>query len=367
MRLKRAETTICYWLEDQLVFENFRTRRQISASPLTVGVLHFFNTWRTPEEYYAVMPEYDPSSLWCALQQLVDSSLLLRKHSLQAREDEYFARSWRHWLPYAALFHVGTKDVKFGSSGESLSTYFRRLLRDSPQPPFFKSYGRRASVRLPEPRPPRSEFLQVLTRRRTHRRFSAAPMSRSSLSELLFYTWGVTGFVDEPILGRLPVKTSPSGGARHPVEVYVLALRVSGIPSGLYHYAPKRHVLTRLPLTQLKGKAVQYCAGQKWCDAAAALFIMTAVFPRSMWKYHTPRAYRVVLADAGHLCQTFCLVATWLGMAPFCTMALKDSLIEKDLRIDGVTESVLYVAGVGLPTSRGGSAPVDFIRRLASL
>ncbi len=30
-------------------------------------------------------------------------------------------------------------------------------------------------------------------------------------------------------------------------------------------------------------------------------------------------------------------------------MALKDSLIEADLGIDGVTESVLYVAGVGLP------------------
>jgi hypothetical protein len=31
--------------------------------------------------------------------------------------------------------------------------------------------------------------------------------------------------------------------------------------------------------------------------------------------------------------------------------ALKDTLIEKDLGIDGIRESVLYVAGVGLPTS----------------
>jgi SagB-type dehydrogenase family enzyme len=74
---------------------------------------------------------------------------------------------------------------------------------------------------------------------------------------------------------------------------------------------------------------------------------MTAVFPRTQWKYESPRAYRVVLAEAGHLCQTFCLVATWLGLAPFCTMALADSRIEKDLGIDGVTESVLYAAGVG--------------------
>ena len=78
---------------------------------------------------------------------------------------------------------------------------------------------------------------------------------------------------------------------------------------------------------------------------------MTAVFPRTMWKYHHARAYRVVLLDAGHLCQTFCLVATWLGLAPFCTAALKDTLIEKDLGIDGIRESVLYVAGVGLPAT----------------
>jgi hypothetical protein len=72
-----------------------------------------------------------------------------------------------------------------------------------------------------------------------------------------------------------------------------------------------------------------------------------------MWKYHLARAYRVVLLDAGHLCQTFCLVATWLGLAPFCTAtaALKDTLIEKDLGIDGIRESVLYVAGVGLPAT----------------
>ena len=84
---------------------------------------------------------------------------------------------------------------------------------------------------------------------------------------------------------------------------------------------------------------------------------MTAVFPRTMWKYQFARAYRVVLLDAGHLCQTFCLVATWLGLAPFCTAALKDTLIEEDLGIDGIRESVLYIAGVGNPATLGQARP----------
>jgi SagB-type dehydrogenase family enzyme len=76
---------------------------------------------------------------------------------------------------------------------------------------------------------------------------------------------------------------------------------------------------------------------------------MTAIFLRVMWKYRFARAYRVVLLDAGHLCRTFCLFATWLGLAPSCTAALEDSLIEQDLGIDGISEAPLYLAAVGVP------------------
>src|SRR5258708_36632848 len=85
--------------------------------------------------------------------------------------------------------------------------------------------------------------------------------------------------------------------------------------------------------------------------------LMTAAFPRPQWKYEFPRAYRVILAEAGHLCQTFCLTATWLGLAPFCTMALSDSRIEKDLGIDGITESGLYAAGVRRRPWKGRAPP----------
>ena len=128
-----------------------------------------------------------------------------------------------------------------------------------------------------------------------------------------------------------------------------MALRVKGLRVGLYHYQPATHHLERISTNASREKAWLYCARQHFVRNAAALFLMTAVFPRTMWKYHHARAYRVVLLDAGHLCQTFCLVATWLGLAPFCTAALKDTLIEKDLGIDGIRESVLYIAGVGFP------------------
>jgi hypothetical protein len=68
----------------------------------------------------------------------------------------------------------------------------------------------------------------------------------------------------------------------------------------------------------------------------------------------------VVLAEAGHLCQTFCLTATWLGLAPFCTMALADTAIERALGVDGINESVLYAAGAGRRPP--GKATADRVR-----
>ena len=85
---------------------------------------------------------------------------------------------------------------------------------------------------------------------------------------------------------------------------------------------------------------VTYLGGQPWYRDANALFLMTSVIPRVQWKYRFPRAYRSVLLEAGHFCQTFCLVATWLGLAPFCTGLVADSLVERALRIDGVDETV---------------------------
>jgi nitroreductase len=80
---------------------------------------------------------------------------------------------------------------------------------------------------------------------------------------------------------------------------------------------------------------------------APVLIFMTAVFARAQWRYQTPRAYRTVLAEVGHHAQTFCLLATERGLAPFCTMALADTVVERLIGADGIREAVLYAVGVG--------------------
>lgn len=292
------------------------------------------------------MPQYSSGSLRAALRQLTERSFLVKESTSEAQQDEHLEKTWASWLPHGS-FHFATKDVHF-MWGRSREKLLRRYLKESRQPPFFKTYRNLTRVRLPRHSLRAGEFLRVLTARRTHREFSSASLPLNVVSQLLFYTWGVMGYLSTPF-GRLALKTSPSGGARHPTEVYLAALNVKGLPAGLYHYDARGHSLECLYKGKMREKAAQYCAGNPLVKDAAALFLMTAVFSRSMWKYRFARAYRVVLLDAGHLCQTFCLTATWLGLAPFCTAALNDSLIEKDLGLDGPAESVIYVAAAGVP------------------
>ena len=350
--LRRARCLFVYWRDGRLVFHNFARRLTVSARPVTCEVLDFFEDWRSSQHAIARFGDYTPRSVRSTLSQLVEQGLLLMKSSPEAAQDSRIAKEWSDWLP-AGSFHFSTKDARY-VRGNWSSDRLRSLLPKTPQPKIFKTV-RGAKKLLPSSTFPDSEFIRALMARKTHREFSKEKVTLQNVSDLLSLVWGVTGYLRSPMFGKLLHKTSPSGGARHPGEVYLMALRVKGLRPGLYHYHPARHQLTTIITNITRNTAWRYCAYQGYVRNAAALFLMTAVFPRTMWKYRHARAYRVVLLDAGHLCQTFCLVATWLGLGPFCTAALKDTLIEKDLGIDGIRESVLYVAGVGLPSI---SAPV---------
>ena len=97
---------------------------------------------------------------------------------------------------------------------------------------------------------------------------------------------------------------------------------------------------------------------------APAMVFMTAVFARAQWRYQTPRAYRTVLAEVGHHAQTFCLLATGQALAPFCTMALADTVTERLLGVDGRREAVLYAVGVATRPPGAAWAPWPHTRRL---
>ena len=249
------------------------------------------------------------------------------------------------WPVAAVLFHLATRDPRYPKHPFAHERALRARARTTPPPAAIKTISG-PRVELPPPDLVGS-LPATLRARRTWRHFSNTPIGQATLSTLLQLTWGVQDRILIPGLGRFVLKTSPSGGARHPIEAYVIALKVAGLPRGVYHYAAGDHHLVDLRRRVSKRVVTHLLANQYYFAEAGALVVMSAVFGRTMWKYQHSRAYRAILTEAGHFAQTFCLVATALGLAPFCTMAFRDSEVEALLGIDGLDEAALYIVGVG--------------------
>ena len=362
-RVRRAANIVAYWRDGSLVLENYRRGTRVNAAPATVELLALLDHWRRPAALIADLAGYHPRSVTQALARLVRSRIVeCEERPADARQHARIEAAWAAWHPEPGLLHFSSKDLTYEALGESHRT-LRALARRVRRPPAIKRYPAAARIALPAPQDG-GEFPSVLLERRTWRRFSSRPVPLQSLSTLLGLSSRVQHWVELPGVGRLPMKTYPSGGSLHPLEVYLLARRIDGLAPGLYHYAADAHTLELLRPGATAKQLASYLPSQAWYGSASALMIITAVFPRMQWKYKFSRAYRAVLAEAGHLCQNLCLSATWLGLAPFCSLAIADSLIERDIGIDGITESVLYVAGVGTRPSGVDWAPWPTARRL---
>jgi SagB-type dehydrogenase family enzyme len=335
------------------VFENYLTRRQITAEPLTASLLDFFDRWRSVADLCAAMPQYAQSSLKRAVAQLVRHSLLQPNDQPPPAGHAALA-AWSKWNPAAGFFHLSTRNLRFADDDDEEFRSLVRLAKSKPIPLPIKRYRDARQIALPNPSVD-DEFARVLLQRRTWRKFSGEPVSAQALGNLLGLTFGVRHWVKLPKIGSVAVKTSPSGGSMHPIEAYVLVRNVDGLAAGFYHYSATDHHLEFLRSGATSRDITRLLANQWWYGSAGFVVFLTAVFERTRWKYDYARAYRAVLIEAGHLCQTFCLTATSMGLAPFCTMAFADSKIEKILKIDGISESALYVAGAGMPPETGGN------------
>jgi SagB-type dehydrogenase family enzyme len=355
---------VCYWTGGVFVICNYATRTRVVGTALVCEVLDFFDDWRPLGDLLdALGGRLGRQTARRMTDRMVGVSLLQRSDRPHSRAEAAMA-AWATWNPAAGLFHALTRNVPV------IDPRVRRRwmldeARRSPPPPPVRPVAGAPVIELPAP-VLEGEFAGVLTARRTWRRFSRGAVPLEALATLTGLTAGIQAWRTLPgRLGEIPLKTYPSGGARHPLELYVFARDVRGLERGLYHYAADRHVLERLPARAGRRRVEDYLPRQYWFEPAGVVVFFTAVFARTRWRYRFARAYRAILAEAGHACQTFCLVATHLGLAPFCSMALADSRIEADLGIDGISEAVLYAAGAGLRPAResAGSSPPDLPAR----
>ncbi len=337
-RVRRAPHILCTWRAEGRIVQSARHAAGVPASALVLDLLDRLGTW-TDVDRLAATVGIAAAALDVLLAGLREHDLI-EVHVPGQAEPDRAAGPWAMWSPTAELFHRATRDIAVARPAAA-------PLSAAPRPPATLAPQGATHVALPRPRLCDASLRSALHQRRTHRRFGVGTVSLPALGTLLGVTFGVQAWA-LAAEGRLALKTSPSGGARHSLEAYVWARNVAGVPPGLYHYRPDDHVLTRLQDRRVPGRVVEWLPIQDGYEDAAVLVAFSSELARVAWRYRNARAYRVVLLEAGHLGQTFCLAATALGLAPFCTAALADSVIEHDLGLDGHAQPVMYVVGAGI-------------------
>jgi SagB-type dehydrogenase family enzyme len=165
---------------------------------------------------------------------------------------------------------------------------------------------------------------KALRQRRSVREFAAAPLTFQDVAQLLWAAQGVThpkGF-----------RTAPSAGALAPLDIYLVAGDVTGLPAGLYRYLPSGHALAAILRNDLRGQLLEAALGQFAVGQAPALLVIAGTYQRTAGRYGN-RAERYVHMEAGHVSQCVYLQATARGLATVLIGAFDDQKVHEALSL----------------------------------
>lgn len=342
-RYRRSRHLVWYWTDDGPVLYNYASAVKAPATELMWQLLDVCQDWRSVEELQqeitSGLADHVSHELF---ERMVSATFLEASDRPRAVREQQMDR-WKAWNPAAGLFHTASRQCIWGEQ----APFTEKLSRKHTVIPMPSSARLARGKPLPLPIADPGAFASVLLDRRTWRQFGPRSVDRTAFSTILQLTSGVTHWLEVPGLGEVPLTTSPSGGARHPIETYVAVRKVRHVTAGIYRYAPDRHELERLSVPGVGPDLPALFPQQPWFGEAAFAVFFTAVFERTAWRYEFPLAYQAVLLEAGHMCQTLLLTATSLGLAPFSTVAVDIPVLEKMLGADGVSEAFVYAAGVG--------------------
>jgi SagB-type dehydrogenase family enzyme len=207
----------------------------------------------------------------------------------------------------------------------------------------YKCYPNAERFALPPARPLAASLESAILRRVSERSFSAAPVPLDALAALLRLAVGITA------RGELPRRAAPSAGGLYAVETYPIALRVEGLPAGVYHYASMDDELELV--SQIEGAAAmqEFFPPALYDGAPALIVVLSVVFERVQAKY-LERGYRFALLEAGHIAQNLLLTATALGLGAVPAGGFWDDPFNAFMGFEPTTEAVLYMVLAGAPT-----------------
>ena len=215
-----------------------------------------------------------------------------------------------------------------------------------PLPPLTKAYP--ADAQLIDLIPPEKmkipsvDFLAVIQKRVSRRKYTEETISLEELSYLLWCTQGVRKSLKSRIL-----RTVPSAGARSPFETYVLINRVTSLKPGIYRYISIEHKLLYLKeINDYEQFLKKNTYGQGFIGKSAVTFCWSAIPYRTEWRYSIV-SHKFIAIDLGALCENLYLASEALNLGTVAIGYYNQSDFDELLDLDGEDEFMVLLAPVG--------------------
>lgn len=216
-----------------------------------------------------------------------------------------------------------------------------------PQPPLEKPYsGESQEIILPSITNDillETNILDLINSRQSYRSYGDESLT---LEELAFLLWCSQGVKRVTANNYATLRTVPSGGARHPFETYLIINNVSGLTQGLYRYLALSHSLVLIKEGDFSNTVSAAALGQDFIGTGAVVFIWTCIPYRGEWRY-LDSAHKVMLLDAGHLCENLYLGCGAIKCGTCAIAAYDQKSMDNLLEVDGEDEFSVYLAPVG--------------------
>jgi SagB-type dehydrogenase family enzyme len=332
---KRSPFLFAYWdKQNKLTVYNYNRYTKAIVSRDVTKILDVLSDWKSSEEISRKLSDFDKKILTKALRQLTKLSIVHKRPESREESDTPSKTQWnpvelamQRQLSYPELFPKGRNRKNPLSHTKNVRGLSSVILP-------------RVNLSGESKRP----LLDVLNERRTIRKYDYSFIDLDNLSHFLFKCARIKKILSTQVLWglRLTQRPYPSGGARYPLEIYPVNNKIPDIQKGIYHYNPLKHKLVLINKKETYREKLNASILRQLKPLINrepdVVFIITAVFARTMWKYKNI-GLSLIMSELGCLYQTMYLVATEMNLAPCPLGGTYEELVRDWLNLNWFEES----------------------------
>lgn len=215
-----------------------------------------------------------------------------------------------------------------------------------------KCYDNVPVTSLPVPDEITASYSQLIRQRGSHRAFEGMKLSVPDLASILYWSMSPLATGAQVNVGgnthdESERRPHPSGGAKYPLEAYVVTDKHTELGTAAYHYRPDIHVLEQVSvLSEQEMSVVKKSYIYKTVPPIPVFIMLTYIMERNVPKYGALGG-KLALIESGHIGQNIALTADGCGVSSLMLSGGDHPYIDSLLGLDSYNESMFYTIGLG--------------------